>query len=142
ALEEHGHRVRGLASTADGKALAAVAVEDLPGGKSRLQVKLWDLTTRKEVHGMHAEVERVPLALFAGDGGGVLVPGHDGRLVVWDTRTGQNRPRAPAWQIQQETPGLSAAAKRYAMLAPIPDPPTPAALPPPTLTLTPHRLPH
>src|SRR5207302_8398 len=53
ALGKYDGPVRSLAYTADGKVLAAVGVLDRPGGELELEIKSWDLSTRKEVHGIH-----------------------------------------------------------------------------------------
>jgi WD40 repeat protein len=111
-LAGHEGTVRYLAFTADHKALAVGSVLDRPGGKFRIEVKLWDLLSRKQIHTLRRDVEAPPPALFVGNGNGVLLPEDKGHWTVWDTRTGVKKPRPPRW-VDEEVVSVYSPDGRY-----------------------------
>ncbi len=79
----HGHWVRAIAVSPDGRFLASSSLDDC--------VRLWDLPTGKEIyklpgHGLHGGSRTVG---FTADGRRFLSYGDDVNVRIWDVRTGK-----------------------------------------------------
>jgi WD40 repeat protein len=86
-LVGHEGGVLCLAFSPDGKQLVT--------GSSDWSVKLWDLSTRKELRTITKHRPSPRHVQFSGDGTKLLTAGGDGRVIVWDTNTFEPYVRFP-----------------------------------------------
>jgi RNA polymerase sigma factor (sigma-70 family) len=78
-----------LAFAPDGKTLAVVHPE---------AVRLWDVSTGKEVRLLETGGGEIRGCVFAPDGKTLAAPGSDGRIYRWEVATGK---KAPGWDAQE-----------------------------------------
>jgi WD40 repeat protein len=83
SLVGHGHWVRGLAMSPDGKRAASSGLDDV--------LSVWDLTTGKSVYKLfgHGKVGGRRAVAFTPDGARLASWGDDMQLRVWDMKTGK-----------------------------------------------------
>jgi len=83
-LRGHTARVRGMASSPDGRRLAT--------GSDDRTMKIWDTTTGQEVFTLRGHADAVLSVAYSPDGRRIVTGGNDLSAIVWDTR----RPAADA----------------------------------------------
>lgn len=87
-LLEKDPRVRGSALSRDWSMLVTAHDSGSEPAQRTTTIRLWDISTGKEVRQWEAHRGRVYGVLFSPDGRQIVTSGHDGLVRIWDTRSG------------------------------------------------------